>query len=459
MHMRFLPWLIGVVGLGLVSHPASAQTASGGAGTKEKAPEPPPAPARLWLTAPTASGTWTMRLDNTGERPMRIAADERLLELEIELTDVDARGRVTKKKVRCTVPTPLRPTAFPERRALLLAPGQSYVERLDPHLLCFGKDAAALTGGAVVRAWLGWSPPKAWSRAKPEAPFMAESTDDPVAFAPARGLQAPTMMLSYGAAKTLEEEEEAEKAAGAGDKAAASADKAAAASSKPAGTPDKAGAPTAKVPAAAAETKEAASSDKAASAPGATSDPEATPKGGPPVEVTPPIVDANAPWLEVTADPWSEASTPQKVALTVNAKNAGKRPMTVALLPRMLEFRVEGPDGTTICPASPATGGVPRDLFRTLKPGASTSFRVLVGEVCPNTTFRRQGLYRVTAVLHANETGGRAEVDAYTADVTAKNPTRVRLLSAPEPFHVVPPKAVPMPPPPPPPPPDDSTAP
>ncbi|KYF91149.1 hypothetical protein BE20_15575 [Sorangium cellulosum] len=166
------------------------------AGAKKKAtepPPPPPAPARVWLVAPSPKGPWTLRIDNGGERPMRIPADVRLLRFEI-----DTLNKRTKKTTRCAAPVGLKPSGFPERRALLLAPGQSYVEHFDPRLLCFGKDEAALAGGAVVRAWYGWGPPPKWSRKAPSPPFAAESTDDPPAFAPAPGLAAPTVVLSYG---------------------------------------------------------------------------------------------------------------------------------------------------------------------------------------------------------------------------------------------------------------------
>jgi hypothetical protein len=88
---------------------------------------------------------------------------------------------------------------------------------------------------------------------------------------------------------------------------------------------------------------------------------------------------------------------------------------------------------------------VPRDLFRTLKPGDKSSFKLLLKEVCPASAFRREGLYRVTATLHANEAGAAQGLDAYTAVVPAKNPTIVRLQGAPEPYYDAPPKAVPTP--------------
>ncbi|AUX30199.1 MULTISPECIES: hypothetical protein [Sorangium] len=405
-----------------------ASAAAPRAGAKKKAPEPaplPPAPARIWLIAPSPKGPWTMRIDNEGERPMRIPADVRLLRFEI-----DTLNKRTKKTTRCAAPAGLKPSGFPERRALLLAPGQSYVEHFDPRLLCFGKDEAALAGGAVVRAWYGWGPPPKWSRKAPSPPFAAESTDDPPAFAPAPGLAAPTVVLSYG----LPRKEAA--ADGAGSAAPPSAaDHGAQPSADGAAQPpaDKTAQPSA---------------DKAPPQPPA--DKTAQPPADKPIQVAAgapgePIVDANAPRLELTSEPWSDAASPRSIVVRVSAKNAGRRPMTVAIRSRMLAFLVVGPNGTTVCEASPPTGAIPRDMFRTLKPGASVDLSLLLREVCPDNTFAREGLYQVKATLHANEPGTGLGLDAYTAIVRAKSSTLLRVKSAPEPFYAAAPRAVPTP--------------
>lgn len=418
------------------------------ASAKKKAPEAPPlppAPARLWLIAPSPHGPWTLRIDNEGERPMRIPADVRLLRLE-----VDTLNKRTKKTVRCAAPAGLKPSGFPERRALLLAPGQSYMEHFDPRLLCFGKDEAALAGGSVVKAWYGWGPPPKWSKKPPAAPFAAESTDHPPAFAPAPGLAGPTVVLSYGLPH--EEATETEHAGDAktpspadqtaqpqGDKAAQpQGDKAAQPQDDKAAQPqsDKAAQPTDdKAVQTSADSSAGEAAEKRVPS---DKDHGAGPRGKP-------IVDANAPRLELTSDPWSDAATPRSIVVRVSAKNAGRRPMTVAIRSRMFEFHVAGPNGETICAAAPPTGAVPRDLFKTLKPGASVDVSLLLREICPTDTFNREGLYEVTATLHANEPGTDLALDAYTALVPAKNTTLLRVKSAPEPFYAAAPRAVPTP--------------
>ncbi|XYI00607.1 hypothetical protein ACMHYB_12950 [Sorangium sp. So ce1128] len=432
---------------------ASAPKATAGApkaSANKKAPAPPPlppAPARVWLIAPSPHGPWTLRIDNAGERPMRIPADVRLLRLEI-----DTLNKRTKKTVRCAAPAGLKPSGFPERRALLLPPGQSYMEHFDPRLLCFGKDEAALAGGSVVRAWYGWGPPPKWSRKAPAPPFAAESTDDPPVFAPATGLAAPTLVLSYGL--PARKEFAGDEAGGAelpsdDHQAQRSVDKTAQAAGDKTAQPsgDKTAQPAADKAAQAAGDKAAQpSGDKAAQAsadrPAGAGQPAPTGKdhgSGSPGE---PIVDANAPRLELKSEPWSDAASPRSIVVRVTARNAGKRPMTVAIRSRMLEFHVAGPNGTTVCEAAPPTGAIPRDMYRTLKPGASVDVSLLLREVCPADTFAREGLYEVTATLHANEPGTDLDLDAYTATVAAKSATLLRVKSAPEPFYAAAPRAV-----------------
>ncbi|KYF62039.1 hypothetical protein BE11_34975, partial [Sorangium cellulosum] len=390
----------------------------------------------VWLIAPSPQGPWTLRIDNQGERPMRIPADVRLLRLEI-----DTLNKRTKKTVRCAAPAGLKPSGFPERRALLLAPGQSYMEHFDPRLLCFGKDEAALAGGSVVRTWYGWGPPPKWSRKAPAPPFAAESTDAPPAFAPAPGLAAPTIVLSYDLPSKKEAAGDQPDGAEPPPRSGGEQAQPSAAAAQPAG--DKAAQPQGDKQAQPSAAAAQPPADRPAGAGAGQPAPSSNDRGaGSSVE---PIVDANAPRLELRSDPFSDAASPRSIVVRVSAKNAGKRPMTVAIRPRMLEFHVAGPNGTTVCAASPPTEAIPRDLFRTLKPGASADVSLLLREVCPADTFAREGLYEVTATLHANEPGTGLGIDAYTATIAADTPTLLRVKSAPEPFYVAAPRAVPTP--------------
>ena len=369
----------------------------------EKPAEPPPLPpasARLWLIAPTALGPWTLRIENEGSIAVRIPADGRLLRMEVQANE-DA------KPVTCTLPSSIRPSGFPEDRALLLAPGYSYEESFDPHLFCFGKSAEALGPNATVRARFGWDPPKtAKTTIKPKkpkpptGPFAIESTEREPTIAPLWELRAPAILL--------------------GSATVASA------------------APLPPV------TKEGPEETKPAVKEGENSPlPETKESNGeatkPPVTTAPPV-DERAGKLELSSTGFIEASTPRGVTITVTAKNVGLRPMTVALRPWMLSFRIDGPGGETeMCYADNARRVLPRDAYRPLAPGASTSFTLLLAEVCPRNVFPKPGLYRVKAMMAAKETANG--VDIQTTSLTAREPSFIRLAGAAEPFYADPPKA------------------
>jgi hypothetical protein len=427
---------------------------------KAKEPDPlPPAEARLWVIAPSLEGPWTLRIDNPGSKPVRVPADVRLLDMEVDLPeppdppeaqDADPKKKkVTAKKkpapkakpLRCALPDALRPSAFPEARALLLAPGESYIERFDPNLFCFGKSGAGLVGAATVRTQFGWKPPKksfATSKKPPSGPFAVEGTEFPAVFAPQHQIAAPTMRLSY--ARTAKEA--APGAAGGGETPGASKepdkDNSMDAPSNPKKMDDAGAAP--------------AKNDAAAKTPAEAGGPKPAGEGaetrGPEREAKKPprIVDENAPRLEISTARYQDAAAERTLSVTVTAKNAGHRPMLAALRPRMLSFRVMGPDGEeTECGANTLPRGMPREAFRSYKPGETTSFTVLLGEICPRRTFGRPGLYRVTPTLHAKEKGASVGLAAYTAVVSAPLPALVRVQSGPEPFYSKPPRAVPTP--------------
>lgn len=135
--------------------PAQAAPAPRPARRKVVRPKPPPPPAgpppdvRLSVDAPTRQGTWTLRVTNAGSVPVRLAADARLLAL-----DVTPRGE--RRPVHCELPADMRPDDDLDR-SLVLPPGRSYAESFEPRLYCFGERALqALSPQAIVVARLGW---------------------------------------------------------------------------------------------------------------------------------------------------------------------------------------------------------------------------------------------------------------------------------------------------------------
>jgi hypothetical protein len=394
-----------------------------------KPPEPTPLPepaVRVWMLAAAPAGPWTLRIDNEADRPLRIPADVRLLRFEIDpepyvvpTEPVDpkpkkwAKAKAPAKPVVCKLPSPLRPDAFPEPSALLLRPGESYVESFDPRLFCFGKEAAArLVGGSVVHARFGWEAPKqpAWAKKKkkPDAgPFVVESTVFPPDTMPMRELTAPTTVLHYGSLV------------------------------KPPPPPD----PAAVAPAPPAPPVDAGAKPIDANTTAKPGDPGTADADAP----LPPVVDENAPRFELTTTPFVDASSTSRAAVTITATNVGKRPMLVAIHQRMIGLRIDGPDGILRCGSMPQTRGIPRELYRTLNPGASSSITLLLGEGCTRDAMRRPGLYRVTATLNANESGTELGLLAFTGKARTREPSLVRVLSGPDPFYAVAPRAVPTP--------------
>jgi hypothetical protein len=401
-----------------------------------KPPESPPLPdpaVRVWMVATAPQGPWTFRVDNEGDKPLRVPGDVRLLRFEIDpepyVAPAEPADSKPKKWVKpkapakayvCKIPSPLRPDTFPESSALLLRPGESYIESFDPRLFCFGKEASArLAGGAVVHARFGWEAAKqpAWSaKKKPDTgPFVVESTIFPPDTMPLRELTAPTMVLHY------------ERLA------------------KP---PMAAPSPVEPAPAIEAAKPDTKSTDTKSTDTKST-DPKATPpkpadagEPDPDAAPLPPVVDENAPRLELTTTPFVDASSTTRATVTFTATNVGRRPMLVAIHQRMLGIRIDGPDGVLRCSSMPATHGIPRELYRTLKPGASTSMTLLLNEGCTRDAMRRPGLYRVQATLNANESGSELGLTAYTGKARTKEPALVRVLSGPDPFYAVPPRAV-----------------
>jgi len=123
---------------------------------------PLPSPKAALTVSTVSAKRWTMRVENTGDVPVRIVADPYLLSLEIM---VPAGGDGSSKKaakahtVRCSLPADMRPSSDTSR-GLVLPPGTAYSESFDPRMYCFGaRESAGLVRGARVIAHYGFSAP------------------------------------------------------------------------------------------------------------------------------------------------------------------------------------------------------------------------------------------------------------------------------------------------------------
>lgn len=405
---------------------ASAADPKPAAKAKEPASPLPDPDLRVSIIAPSAQGRWVLRIENAGDKTLRVPADVRVLDISIEV--VPEKG--PHKVVACPLPAAMRDEKFPNKRAVLLAPGERYFEIFDPRLFCFGKNAALLAGGNYVRARFGWPPPK-WGAQAKGPPFAVEDTEYPPTVRSLKDVVVPTDALSYE-----EPLPEPELAALAGDVADA----------KPKEAPPPSKDKDAKDTKDTSDAKDVKDTIDAKSKDIEAKDKDAKDSGAKEEKSEPPaVVDENAPRLAIATDPFADASAPEHTSLGVTVSNAGHRPMTVALLTRMLSFEVNGPDGAFHCAAEPSTQAVPHEMFHTMKPGGKTSFNVILREVCPTRTFKRPGLYSVTARVHAGEKGLDQGLDAFTGTAATTSPSLVRLATGPEPFYATEPRVVPAP--------------
>jgi hypothetical protein len=412
--------------------PASASAVAAApppaAPTKDGKPGPlAPPNVRMWLAAPTLNGLWTVRIDNDEPHAVRIPADVRLVHLEIDEPDGPR-----KKTYKCELSAGLKLAAFPDRRSLLLAPGESYAESFDPHLFCFGKNGEALKGGNVVHATFGWH-----GKGGKLGPYAVESTEDPPSFLAVRELEAPTGILSVD-----------------GEPGAMWTQTAWVAPNAPP-PPHAPPLPTTTPPiehnvdhyTAGREARIAAAAknrrrwDQPINVIYHTDPPKPKQTLTPDEPRRAPIVDENAPRLELTIDKFVDATAPDHVTLNVKATNVGKRPMMVVLRPRMLGLDIEGPDGDRHCEEQSSTGAVARDAFHTMRPGDSASFRFLVGEICSLDVFSRPGLYKIIAHLDANESGSEIGLTAYTGYATSELGF-IRLSGGTDPFYATLPRPI-----------------
>jgi hypothetical protein len=321
-------------------------TAVSGARADEAASPLPPPPLALSLTPGTGGGPWKIRVENTGDVPVRIVADPRLLVLEVTPPAgfVDETAPKTKraapkkpeepKPVRCSLPDDARPS-IDEGRELVIPSKRSWSATVDPLLYCFGaRERAALVSGAEVKARFGWPAPAAKpttrGRTKPAVlgpPFVAAPVGAAV------GRVAPIKEIEAAAPVTLTE---------------------------------------------------------SVAVTGATSTP---PTSGRPLAVT--MADA----LDVAKG--------NEISSTVTLANEGDKPVVLLFRPETLRFNVAGPAGSVACGSVRSVGSPIRELFSTLGVKGKSSLSVLLTAICPADTFDEAGIYRVTPVVDTSAASGR----------------------------------------------------
>jgi hypothetical protein len=443
MRWQFVTRFLSLSAVGAVAAGLCVVLGSGTASAHDKADEAmPEPPVRMQLLTPSATGPWLMRVDNHGEQAVRIVADVRMLSFVVK-TPATKKGK-RRRRARtetCNGPKAFRlERHFPADRQLVLLPGESYVEQFDPRLICFGKQAKLLVPGAKVTAKLGWKPNKRRRRMS-SAPFAADDAASPRQFRPLRRLKAEEVTLDdsppvvYG--NDVKGRSEGSGAAKGGDAKAGTlkpdqlkpdqlkkdGKRGVAADKKPPG-------------------------DEPATKQPATGEPKRSKDAATP--------DALGARLALTASHYADARRPTEIVLSVQAHNAGQRPLFIAVRDRMLSFAIEGPNGPVKCSRPSVRHKVPRDLFRQLHHGKHVHMNVLLAEVCPPGTFDRPGLYVATPTLHVDASGTEYGLTAAVGTVTTSDrgdvggthearddATLVRVKQGRKPFYNRPPRSLP----------------
>ena len=349
--------------------------------SKPKKPEPPPLPApqvELRIEPRPANG-WVMSVRNTGEVPLEIVADARLLRFELVPTpSLDGASSIVddaaaskpkpgaKKKgskpksaddrAECALPTSMRSDA----RRLVLAPGARYLEEFDPRLYCLDL-SSKLGEGTAVFARLGWAPPKSGKLATPFV-VVPKPTSGPAMVAAAKELAAPTVV----------------------------------------------------VPAKASVVGSLAAPSKVNLLTGA---PLVVHPGG------------------------ARSFFAQKDAqLTVRLRNESSDAHVVYARPQLVGGKVRSPNGTvTVCDGWARPAPIV-DFVVHLAPKGEWAATVGLDDLCPPGTFDRPGLYEVTPTLHADAIPWAPT--AVTGALTADTPALVRIEEGKLPFHSAPPLAL-----------------
>ena len=330
-------------------------------------------PPQLALTlAPPAAGAggpWKVRVENTGDVPVRLAADPRLLVLEItppagfvDPTKVKKPGTAAAKKgeevkpARCILPDDARP-ATDEGLDLVVPAKRSWSTTFDPLLYCFGaRERSMLVAGATVKAQLGWPAPPAKPGAKPPkkpaapaSPFVAAPVGAAVGkVAPAKVLEAAAVTLTDSAVPALS-------------------------ASGPSGA------------------------------------------GG----------------MAVSMSDALDVARGAEISVTVTATNNGDKPEVLLLRAETLRFEVAGPAGSVSCDTARRVASPIRELYATLGAKGRASITVLLTAMCPADTFDRAGIYRVTPMLDTTGASGRSVgLKTFDGVVSGPGPMLLRVRSA-----------------------------
>jgi hypothetical protein len=169
-------------------------------------PELPPPQVSLKVTPGSSGAPWRLSIENTGNGPVRIPADPRLLILELtpagELQPADpkAKKKALQQPPRCVLPADARPSTD-DGSDLVIFPKRSWSATFDPLFYCFGaRERSALVAGTTVKAVFGWPQQTTAGKAPALVPPLAVT---PVGasvgkVSPLKAIEADAFVLSDG---------------------------------------------------------------------------------------------------------------------------------------------------------------------------------------------------------------------------------------------------------------------
>ncbi len=343
-------------------------------------------PLVVSVTPGSGGGPWKLRVENTGDVPVRIAADPRLLVLDVTppagFIDPTAKTKraatstpQAPQPVRCVLPDDARPSTD-EGRDLVVPAKRSWSTNVDPLFYCFGaRERAMLVTGATVTAHFGWPAPlvKPSARTKPVViapPFVAAPVGAAVSkVAPAKALAAAPFTLTESV------------------------------------TPN---------------------------APVAPATPTTPPAGATATGATalPPLPPGTAS-LVVSMPDALDVARGNEISSTVTVVNEGDKAAVFLLRAEMFRFSVAGPAGSVACGTTRAVDAPIRELYSTIAPKGRASIGVLVNALCPGDTFDAPGVYRVTPTLDTSEASGRSiGLKTWDGEARARSPMLLRVRSS-----------------------------
>lgn len=324
---------------------------------------------------------WSYEIKNAGERPVRVAADPRLLWFEVQVP-----GK--KKRRTCRLPAELFPKHADKDFSLMLRPGERFGQRFDPRLYCFAAGGQTeLVAGAIVYPRFGW--PKefktSWKGGKKlqtlilDAPFAVTPPERP-----RRGKKKPDAK----AAELPKKETHLKLVEG----------KALGLRSAYAGWSK-----------------------------------DALHEG----DEKPEQSDWDSPEPVLSMQTGSDAAAERLATVQVKLKNPSKdRKLVVYFRRELLSFEVMGPDGLRSCTPEPRTRFPEAQAFTTLRPGRSISVVSRLVELCPRGTFDRPGLYLIRARFDSKDDGAEFGLQGFTGRIVAEQPATVRIRGGEKPFRL-----------------------